>query len=323
MKAMVRHRFGSPDVMELEECPKPSPGEQEVLVRIRAAAVNPADWHILRGDPWLMRLIGFGLVRPKHRILGADIAGTVEAVGRGVTRFTPGDAVFGDLVSSGWGAFAEYVCVRESALAPKPENLTFEQAAAVPLAGLTALHGLRDAGRIQAGQRVLINGASGGVGTFAVQIAKAFGAEVTGVASTKNLELVRSLGAEHVLDYTQEDFTRRDERYDLIFDAAAFHPVMDSLRALTPAGTYVLVGGDFRHFPTATVLGAWLAAFGRKRIRALSSRPNLDDLLFVKQLIEAGKVMPVVGARYSLSEVPSAMRQIELGHARGKLVIAM
>ena len=323
MKAMVRHRFGSPDVMQLEECPKPTPGEHEVLVRIRAAAANPADWHILRGDPWLMRLIGFGLVRPKHRILGADIAGTVEAVGRSVKRFTPGDAVFGDLVSSGWGAFAEYACVQEGALAPKPENLTFEQAAAVPLAALTALHGLRDAGRIRSGQRVLINGASGGVGTFAVQIAKSFGAEVTGVASTKNLGLVRSLGADRVLDYTQGDFTRRDERYDLILDAAAFRPVRDSLRALTPSGTYVLVGGDFRHFPSATLLGAWLWAFGHQRIRTLNSRPNLDDLLFVKQLIEAGKVVPVVGTRYCLSEVPDAMREIELGHARGKLVIAM
>jgi NADPH:quinone reductase-like Zn-dependent oxidoreductase len=236
MKAMVRHRFGSPDVMELEECPKPIPGEHEALVKIRAAAANPADWHILRGDPWLMRLAGFGMIRPKHQILGADIAGTVEAVGKGVKRFAPGDAVFGDLVGSGWGAFAEYACVREEALALKPPNLTFEQAAAVPLAALTALQGLRDAGRLQPGQQVLINGASGGVGTFAVQVAKALGAEVTGVASSKNLDLVRSLGANRVLDYTRDDFTRQPERYDLILDTAAFRPVKDSLRALTPRG---------------------------------------------------------------------------------------
>jgi NADPH:quinone reductase-like Zn-dependent oxidoreductase len=323
MKAIVRRRYGSPDVMKLEECPVRNPGPHEVLIKIRAAAGNPADWHILRGQPFLMRLIGFGLVRPKHRILGADVAGIVEAIGSGVTRFSIGDAVFGDLVGSGWGAFAEYACAHEEALVLKPENLTFEQAAAVPLAALTGLQGLRDAGGIQRGNKVLINGASGGVGSFAVQIAKAFGAEVTGVASTKNLDLVRTLGADNVLDYTREDFTRQAARYDLIFDTAAFRPVRESLHALTPHGTYVLVGGDFRHFPTATLLGAALSVFGGKKVRVLTSKPNPHDLAYVKTLIEEGKVMPLIGNRYSLAEVPDAMRQLELGHTRGKLVIAV
>jgi NADPH:quinone reductase-like Zn-dependent oxidoreductase len=322
MKAMVRHAYGSPEVVQLEELPTPAPRNDEVLVKVRAASGNPADWHVLRGAPIIMRLMGFGLLRPKRPTLGADVAGTVEAIGPDVKDLAVRDEVFGDISGCGWGAFAEYVCVHERALVRKPASITFEQAAAVPLAAVTAVHALRE-GRIRAGAKVLINGASGGVGTFAVQIAKALGAEVTGVCSAKNVDLVRSIGADHVIDYTGEDFTRGGERYDLIVDAAAFRPVSDCLRALRSDGTYVHVGGT-----TNGMLGAAFASLrgsilGNKHVRVLMSKPDREALLFVKDLLETGKIVPVLDKRYSLRDVPEAIRYLEGGHARGKVVIAV
>jgi NADPH:quinone reductase-like Zn-dependent oxidoreductase len=318
MKAMLRHVYGSPEVVvRLEELPKPTPRNDEVLVRVHAASGNPADWHVLRGAPFLMRLMGFGVLRPKRATLGADLAGTVEAVGPDVKELAVGDEVFGDISDCGWGAFAEYVCVPERSLVVKPANITFEQAAAVPLAAVTALHALRDGG-IRAGANVLVNGASGGVGTFAVQIAKALGAEVTGVCSTKNVDLVRSIGADHVIDYTREDFTRGAERYDLIVDAAAFRSVSDCLRALDAEGTYVHVGGT-----TNGMLAAALASVGDKRVRVLMSKPEREALLFVKELLETGQIVPVVDRRYPLRQLPEAIRYLEGGHTRGKVVIEL
>jgi NADPH:quinone reductase-like Zn-dependent oxidoreductase len=323
MKAMVRHAYGSPDVVRLEELRKPVPRGDEVLVKVRAASGNQADWHVVRGAPFIMRFMGFGILRPKRATLGADVAGTVEATGPDVKELAVGDEVFGDISDCGWGAFAEYVCAPAHCFVQKPANITFEQAAAVPLAAVTALHALRDEGRIRPGAKVLVNGASGGVGTFAVQIAKALGAEVTGVCSTKNVDLVRSIGADRVIDYTREDFTRDSGRYDLIVDAAAFHSVSDCLRALNPGGTYVHVGGT-----TNSMLGAAFASLrtslvGKRRVRVLMSKPDREALLFVKDLIGAGKLVPVVDKRYSLREVPEAIRYLEGGHARGKVVIAV
>src|SRR5436305_3938804 len=244
MKAIVYTHYGSPDVLQFKEVAKPTPKDNEVLVKVRAASADAGNWHLLRAKPFLMRLMGFGLLKPKHKILGAAVAGRVEAVGRNVTQFQPGDEIFGDVSKCGWGAFAEYVCAREDALALKPANVTFEEAAAVPLAAVTALQGLRAKGQIQPGQKVLIHGASGGVGTFAVQIAKSFGAEVTGVCSTRNVDMVRSIGADHVIDYTQEDFTKSGQRYDLILEMGGNRSLADLRRVLTPGGTLVLVGGE-------------------------------------------------------------------------------
>src|SRR5713101_362869 len=243
MKAIVNTQYGSPDVLELKEVERPTPKDNEVLVKVHAASVNAAEWHLLRGKPFLMRLMGFGLLKPKHTILGAAMAGRVEAVGRNVKQFQPGDEIFGDLTKCGWGAFAEYVCAREDALALKPVNVTFEEAAAVPLAAVTALQGLRAKGQIKLGQKVLIHGASGGVGTFAVQIAKAFGAGVTGVCSTRNVDMVRSIGADQVIDYTREDFTKSGQRYDLIFDNVSNHSFSERRRILNSNGICVLAGG--------------------------------------------------------------------------------
>jgi NADPH:quinone reductase-like Zn-dependent oxidoreductase len=323
MKAIVYDSYGSPDVLRLNEIEVPAAGKDDVLIKVHAASVNAADWHLLRGEPYAMRLMGFGILKPKHRILGADVAGRVESVGRNVTQVRPNDEVFGDISECGWGGFAEYVCAAEHALVPKPAGVSFEEAAAVPLAALTALHGLRDKGQIQAGQKVLINGASGGVGTFAVQIAKSFGAEVTGVCSTRNLDLVRSLGADKVIDYSQEDFTRNGEKYDLILAANGYHPISDYRRALSPNGTYVVTGGSMAQLSEAMLLGPWLSMTGRKKMRNLMSRPNQEDLLLMKRLLEAGKVKPVVDRRYPLAEVADALRYLEEGHARGKVVIVM
>jgi NADPH:quinone reductase-like Zn-dependent oxidoreductase len=322
MKAIVCHKYGSPDILQFEEVAKPTPGDDEVLVRIHAASVNAADWHNLRADPFLVRL-GFGLLRPKHKILGADIAGRVEAVGRNVTRFQPSDEVFGDLSGCGWGGFAEYACARESALALKPVNQTFEQAAAMPMAAVTALQALRHKGEMRPGQRALINGASGGVGSFALQIAKSFGVEVTGVCSTRNLDMVRSLGADHVIDYTQEDFTKGEQRYDLILAANGYHPISDYKRALTPEGVYVTSGGSMRQFFEAVFLGPWMSKAGGKQLGNLLAVPSEEDLAFVKELVEAGKLAPVIDRRYPLSEVADAIRYLENEHARGKVVIAV
>ncbi len=321
MKAIVRTKYGSPDILELKDIVKPVPMDNQVLVKVYAASVNPLDWHILRGIPFLVRLMGFGLLRPKHQILGADISGLVEAVGANVTQFKVGDEVYG----SGMGGFAEYTCVREDKLVLKPAAMTFEQAAAVPVAGLTALQGLRDHGQIQPGQKVLINGASGGVGTFAVQIAKALGAHVTGVCSGPNLEMVRSLGADNVIDYTKEEFWRSENEYDLIIDNAAFYSIRKTLRALKPTGIYVLIGGSSS---TMSLLKSLIfnplisRIMGRKLVSFIASM-NQPDLVVLKELLEAGKVVPVIDKKYSLSEVPQAIRYVEEGHTRGKVVITV
>ncbi|MGI8650144.1 MAG: NAD(P)-dependent alcohol dehydrogenase [Rubrobacter sp.] len=322
MKAIVCRKYGSPDVLHLEEVEKPTPGENEVLVRVHSASVNAADWHILRADPFLIRL-AMGLLKPKHEILGADVAGRVEAVGKNVTRFQPGDEVFGDLSGCGFGGFAEYVCASEDALALKPANVSFEEAAAAPLAAFTALQGLRDKGQVQPGQKVLINGASGGVGTFAVQIAKSFGAEVTGVCSTGKMDMVRSIGANHAIDYTQEDFTKNGRRYDLILAANGYHPISDYKRALSPEGIYVMVGGSGAQMYQAMLLGPLASMAGSKKMGNLLAKPNKKDLALLAELLEIGNVKPVIDRRYPLAEVPEAIRYLEEGHARGKVVITV
>jgi len=323
MKAIVQEEYGPPDVLELREIDKPVVEDDQVLVRVHASSANPADWHFMRGVPYIMRPQS-GLGKPKNSVLGRDIAGRVEAVGKDVTRFRPGDEVFANVET---GGFAEYACVSEGLLAPKPPNLTFEQAAAVPLAALTALQGLRDAGRVQPGQKVLIIGASGGVGTFAVQIAKSFGADVTGVCSTRNLEMVRSLGADHVIDYTQDDFTQNGRKYDLIFQLAGTRSPSECRRALTSQGTLVLSSGesDGRWLgPVDRIIKAVvLSPFVSQKLGTFLAKPNKEDLQFLKELIEAGKVTPVIDRTYSLSEVPEAIRYLEEGHARGKVVITV
>ena len=322
MKAVVYREYGPPDVLQLEEVEKPAPAEHEVLVQVQAAAANPLDWHAMRGAPFIARLES-GFLKPKRERLGADIAGRVEAVGTNVTQFQLGDEVFGDLSDSGLGGFGEYVCVGEHLVAPKPATMTFEQAAAVPVAAITVLQGMRDKGQIQAGQRVLINGASGGLGTFAVQLAKSFGAEVTGVCSTRNVELVRSLGADHVIDYTRDDFTTNGLGYDLIIDNVGNRSVSDYKRALGPTGQCVIIGFTtlgrlFQHI----FVGAMASSAQGKRIVGLgASKPNKNDLLFLKELLEAGIIAPVIDKRYPLSEVAEAIRYLETGHARGKVVI--
>lgn len=320
MKAIVNETYGSPDVLQLKEVSKPTPRPDEVLVRIIAAAANAADWHLLRPDPFLVRLDN-GFFRPKNTILGGDIAGLVEAVGSGVTMFKPGDAVYGDLSGCGMGGYAEYVSVPERYLALKPANISFEQAAAIPMAGVTALQGLRDAGKLQAGQKVLINGASGGVGTFAVQIAKALGAEVTAVCSTGKVEMVRSLGADHVIDYKKEDFTQGSEKYDLIVAANGYHTLWQYRRVLRPHGIYVMIGGTTAQIFQALFLGPLLSMMGRQRFRSVMAKPNQADLDFMRALVEAGKVTPVMDRRYPLSQVAEAIRYLETGHAQGKVVI--
>ncbi len=324
MKAIVYERYGSPDVLELREIQKPTPKDDEVLIKIHAASANPLDWHFMRGEPFLARLEA-GLLKPKNKILGADIAGRVETVGRNVKEFQPGDEVFGEIFENGLGGFAEYVSVPESALALKPANISFEAAAAVPVAALTALQGLRDKGQIQSEQKVLINGASGGVGTFAVQIAKSFGAEVTGVCSTRNLDMVRSIGADQVIDYTQEDFTKNGQRYDLIFDAVGNRSVSDYKRALSPQGICVIAGfTTLFHLFQVIFLGSWVSRTGSKKIGIMGTvKPNKKDLVFIQELLEAGKVVPVIDRRYPLSEVAEAIRYLEEGHARGKVVITL
>jgi NADPH:quinone reductase-like Zn-dependent oxidoreductase len=321
MKAIFRTTYGSADILELREVDTPSPRDNELLLKVCAASVNPLDWHILRGAPFLVRLMGFGLLKPKHQILGADMAGRVEAIGKNVTQFKVGDEVFG----SGMGGFAEYACLSENTAAHKPANLTFEQAAAVPVAGLTALQALRNQGQIQDGQHVLINGASGGVGTFAVQIAKALGAHVTGVCSEKNVEMVRSIGADHVIDYTKEDFWVSGRQYDLIIDNAAYYSIRKPLRVLKATGAYVGVGGSSS---TASVLKSLIfnpiiaKMYGRKVVSFMAN-VNQADLIFMKELLEAGKVVPVIERKYSLTETPQAIRHVEGGHTRGKVVITI
>jgi NADPH:quinone reductase-like Zn-dependent oxidoreductase len=321
MKAIVQDKYGSPDVLELRDIDKPVVKDDEVLLRVRAAAVNIGDWHLLRGTPYIMRMAS-GLFKPKRELPGLDVAGQVEAVGRNVEQFRPGDEVFG------WckGAFAEHACAGENNFLPMPSHLTFEQSAAVGDSAFTALDAVRDQGKVQPGQTVLINGASGGVGTFAVQIAKSFGADVVGVCSTKNVDMVRSIGADQVIDYTQEDFTQSGQRYDVILDLVGSRSLSECRRALTPRGTYVLVG--------VSDMGRWLGVsrqikmlllspFVRQRMRVFIVRHNREDLAVLKELVEAGKLAPVIDRRYELSEVREALRYQGEGHAQGKIVIAV
>jgi NADPH:quinone reductase-like Zn-dependent oxidoreductase len=315
MKAIVYEKYGPPeDVLELKEVEKPTPKDNEVRVKIYASSINDGDKSMIRGKPFFIRLMGFGVLKPKYTIPGGDIAGRVEEVGRNVKLFRPGDEIFGDIGDCGHGAFAEYVAVPENALAYKPVNITYEDSAAVPQYALVALQGLRDEGQIQPGQKVLINGASGGVGTFAVQIAKSYGAEVTGVCSTKNLDMVRSIGADEVIDYTQEDFTKSEQRYDLILDSAANRSISDYTRALSPKGSYVAVAFSVR---------ALISMTGSKKASQLSHKPDVKDLAYMKELIETGKVVPVIARRYPLSETAEAFRYFEEGHPSGKVVITV
>ena len=324
MKAIIQYKYGSPDVLELQEVDKPVVKDDQVLIRVQAASVNPLDWHFLRGTPRFGRLV-MGLLKPKIKTLGADVARRVEAIGGNVTQFQPGDEVFGDTFLIGLGTFAEYVSVPEDRMVLKPTSTTFEEAAAVPVAAFTSLQGPRDKGQSQPGQKVLINGGSGGVGTFAVQIAKSLGAEVTGVCSTGNLDMVRSIGADQVIDYTREDFTRNGRRYELIIDAVGNRSVSDLKRALSPRGTCVIIGfSSLSLLFQAMFLGPWMSLIGSKKIGLMGTvKPNSKDLDFINKLLEAGKVVPVIDRRYPLSEVAEAIRYLEEGHAHGKVVITV
>jgi NADPH:quinone reductase-like Zn-dependent oxidoreductase len=319
MKAIVYTEYGPPDVFQLKEVATPTPSDDEVLVKIHAASVYAGDWHALTGSPFYLRLFS-GFRGPRNEILGDDVAGRVEAVGRDVHGFQPGDEVFG--ISNG-GAFAEFKCVPEKWLARKPANVPYEEASTVPAAAITALQGLRDKGQIQAGQRVLINGASGGVGTFAVQLAKSFGAEVTGVCSTSKADLVRSIGADHVIDYTKDDFTNSGQRYDLIFAVAGSRSISDYRRALRPQGIYVCAGGSTAQYFQATLLGPLLSIVGNKKMCGMLGIPKQDDLAFLIELVQDGRLKPVIDRRFPLSEVPEALRYYGEGRVRGKIVITV
>jgi NADPH:quinone reductase-like Zn-dependent oxidoreductase len=324
MKAIICPKYGSPDVLQLQEVAKPAPKEDEVLIRIHAASINSRDWRFMRANPFFIRLVPGGFLQPKNKILGADLAGRVEAIGSNVRQFKPGDEVFGFLPSAtGRGTFAEYVCASEKAITLKPANLTFEQAAAVPEAAMTALQGLRDKGNIQPGRKVLINGASGGVGTFAMQIAKAFGAEVTGVCSTRNLEMVRSLGADHVIDYKKEDFTRNGQKYDLILAANGYHPISDYLRALKPEGSYVVAGGSMFQLAQAAINKKKTSRTGHQKISIVSLVQSQEDLIHIKELLESEKIMPVIDACYPISKTVEAFWYFEKVHPKGKVVISV
>jgi NADPH:quinone reductase-like Zn-dependent oxidoreductase len=320
MKAIVYQRYGSPDVLRYEETAKPIPGDDEVLIQVCAAALNPLDWHFVRGSPYGIRFMT-GLRKPRDQRLGMDVAGRVDAVGKNIKEFKAGDDVFGACR----GAFADYVCTAEAALALKPANVTFEQAGCVPVAAFTALQGLRDKGHVQLGQKLLINGASGGVGTFAVQIGHWLGAEVTGVCSTRNVEMVRSLGAHHVIDYAQQDFTRSGERYDVIFDCVGNHSLLACRRVLGRRGIYIMVGAPSGRWiaPMDRVLRArMLSWFGKRVLSSIMAKSSKDNLNVIAELMRSDEVMPVIDRRYRLSEVPEAIRYLEEGHARGKIVIS-
>jgi len=323
MKAIVRRCYGSPDVVRYEDIARPTPADDEVLVKVRAASVNPLDWHYLEGTPYIVRLDA-GLGKPENPRLGVDFAGTVEAVGNKVTRFKPGDEVFGGK----FGAFAEYVAVREErAITLKPAILSFEQAAAIPIAGITALQALRDKGRLQPGQKVLINGASGGVGTFAVQLAKSFGAEVTGVCSTRNVDLVRSLGADHVIDYTRDDVTRGSERFDLIIDNVGTHSLLANKRILNPKGIYVMIGsttpGNWFGFMVRPAEAWMLSPFVSQKFGMILAELEPKDLAALGELAQAGKLTPALDRSYRLSDAGEALRYLETGHARAKVVLTV
>lgn len=322
MRAIITTKYGSPDVIDLREVKNPIPNDDQVLVKIYAASLNYGNLVLLKGKPFLARF-AFGLSKPKYIIPGGDISGRIESVGKNVKHFKPGDEVFGDLSGCGWGGFAEYVTVSEHSLVLKPSNISFAEAAAVPMAATTALQSLRDKGKIKSGQKVLINGASGGVGTFAVQIAKSFGAEVTGICSTRNLDIVKSIGADNVIDYTTEDFTKNTENYDLILAVNGYHPISAYKRSLSPNGNYVMVGGSGVQLTQAMILGPLLSMTGSKKLGSFLQRPNQNDLIFIKDLLEVGKIKPVIDRYYKLSEVPNAFRYFEEGHTQGKIVITM
>jgi len=320
MRAIVQETYGSPDVLELKEIAKPAVGDGDVLVRVHAASVNPADWHFMRGTPFVLRMAGNGLRTPKHPVPGIDVCGVVDSVGKDVTRFQPGDEVVG------WcrGAYAEYACAAEDHFVRKPANVTFEQAAAIPLAAITALQGLRDKGKIKSGQKVLIVGASGGVGTFAVQIAKALGAEVTAVCSTRNVEMVRSIGADHVIDYSRDDFTKGGQRYDLIFQLAGTTSPSDCRGVLTPKGVLLLCSGDGRAAGMGRMVAAMFSSpFVSQKMVSWVSKQNNADLLTITQFAESGQVRPVIDKTYALNETAAAIRHLEEGHTRGKIVVSV
>lgn len=346
MRAAVRREYGPPDVLKLEEVQRPTPAGDEVLIRVRAASVNLGDWELLTADPLYITVLatlftrkprrdvvssrpgggpargGRKLFRPKIKILGSDVAGRVEAVGSDVTRFQPGDEVFGDSTAAGFGAFAEYVCVPEAtALAPKPPGMSFEQAAAIPQAAFIALQALRDQARVRPGLKVLINGAGGGAGTFAVQIAKMYGAEVTGVDGPGKLEMLRTIGADHVIDYTRENFTENGQRYDVILDLAAYRSVFESRRSLTPNGIYLMAGGSWTALLQAALLGPFLSKTGKGRVKLLAAASRSEDLVFMTKLFEAGKVVPVIDRCYPLSEAGEALRRLGEKQSKGKVVI--
>ncbi len=323
MKAIVQTAYGSPDVLSLQEVDKPLVTANSVLVRVRAASVNAGDWHLMRGDPFISRLMFGGILQPKFKTLGVDVAGQVEAIGTDVTQFQVGDEVFGDLSECGFGTFAEYVCVTEAALVMKPANLSFEQAATVPCAALTALQGLRDCGQIRPGQKILINGASGGVGSFAVQISKALGAEVTAVCSTNKMEMMRSIGADHIIDYTRTDITKNGQAYDLILDAAAYRSAFDYSPILTSKGTYVLVGGSTARLFQVLLFGALIPKISGRKVQCLASKPNQADLAILRDFLATGKIVPFIDRTYNLSEVPMAIRQLEQRQVRGKIAISI
>jgi len=324
MKAIICPKYGSPDILHLREVVKPFPQEDEVLIQIHAASLNSRDLRMLRANPFFMRLMPGCLFRPKNKILGADVAGRVEAIGCNIKQFKPGDEIFGYLPSAtGRGTFAEYVCAEEYLITLKPVNLTFEQSAAVPEAAMTALQGLRDHGNIQPGQKVLINGASGGVGTFALQIAKAFGAEVTAVCSTRNLDMVRSLGADYVIDYEKEDFTKNGQQYDLILAVNGYHPLLDYLRALKPEGSYVVAGGSMFQLAQAAMNKKKISKTGHQKISIVSLVQSQGDLILIKELLEAEKIIPVIDASYPMSKTVEAFWYFEKVHPKGKVVISV
>lgn len=321
MKAAVCHKYGPPEIVALEEVQKPTPRDDEVLIKIYATSLNLSDWEMLTGTPFYTRTT-WGLFKSRFKILGSDVAGRVEAVGRKVTRFEPGDEVFGDIMGS-FGGFAEYACARERVLTLKPAKMTFEDVSVLPQAGVIALRGILDKGQLQAGQKVLINGAGGGSGTFAVQLAKSFGAEVTAVDNTEKQDFMRSNGADHVVDYSKEDFTKNGRRYDLILDLVAHRSLFDNRRALAPSGTYLLVGGSAKRLYQALVLGPIISMFGSKKMSLLIVNPKQNDNVRLLELVESGSIVPIIDRRYPLSGVPDALRHVGEGHALGKVVVTM
>ena len=321
MKAIVYTKYGSPDVLELKEIEKPVPGDNEVLIKVHAASVNNWDWDLVRGKPFLFRLIS-GIQKPKFPIIGSDIAGSIEAVGKNVVKYKPGDEVFGDMCENGFGAFAEYTCTKENALARKPASMTFKEAAAIPQAGEMALQGIRDYGQVQPGQKVLINGAGGATGTFAIQLAKQYGAEVTGVDHTTKLDFMHSIGADHVIDYTQEDFTRNGIQYDVVFDVIANRSIFDYKRSLGPKGKFRMIGGKIGSIFQALLLGPILSSKKGKQLGIIGIQPN-KDLPYLVELFEAGKVKPIIDKAYPLSEVPEAIRRLGKGRSMGKIIITI